>query len=211
MNRFLALFLILSLFTTCNKNDYDPYVLVEPDTIAVSATGGEYMVNVGAALAWTMSGSVEWCIPSATSGQTGGVITLLIAPNTLSQERSVIYTFTCGDQPATLTVIQEAGNNNIVVTPAVITMPAEVDSQSVVVTSSSPWTMSGSAEWCTPSITSGQDGDAVTFEVAHNTSGQERSVIYTFICGGQSATLTVTQLGKKGGVDFGDYEEENWN
>ena len=124
MNRFLTIFLILSLFAACNSDDYDPFVRVEPNSIVVPAAGGDYRIIVGAALSWTMSGNAEWCTPSATSGQ---------------------------------------------------------------------------------------DGEAIAFEIAANTSGKERSVTYTFTCGKQTATLTVTQSGKTGSVDFGDYEEENWN
>ena len=211
MNRFLTIFLILSLFAACNSDDYDPYVWVEPNSIVVPAAGGDYRIIVGAALSWTMSGNAEWCTPSATSGPTGEEITLRIVPNTSGKERSVTYTFTCGDQPATLTVTQEAGSSTIFVAPSSIAAPAEGDSQSVTVSSSGPWTMSGNAEWCTPSATSGQDGEAIAFEIAANTSGKERSVTYTFTCGKQTATLTVTQSGKTGSVDFGDYEEENWN
>ena len=211
MSRFLTIFLILSLFAACNSDDYDPYVRVEPNSIVVPAAGGDYQITVGAALSWTMSGNAEWCTPSATSGPTGEVIMLRIAPNTSGKKRSVTYTFTCGDQPATLTVMQEAGNSTISVAPSSITALAEGDSQSVTVTSSGPWTMSGNAKWCTPSATSGPTGGTISLRIAPNTSDKERSVTYTFTCGKQTATLTVTQSGKTGSVDFGDYEEENWN
>ena len=106
----------------------------------------------------------------------------------------------------------ESDESYISVTPKSITALAGGDSQSVTVSSNGAWTLSGSAAWCRPSATSGQDGDVVTFEIDPNTSNKERPATYTFACGDKTAIVTITQEARPNDkIDFGDYEEENWN
>lgn len=83
--------------------------------------------------------------------------------------------------------------SSISVTPTSLTFLAEGDSQSVIVSSSGIWALSGAVNWCKPSISSGRNGDAVTFTTDPNISGDERNVTYTFTCGDKTTKLVVTQ------------------
>lgn len=67
----------------------------------------------------------------------------------------------------------------------------------VTVTSSGEWRLSGRKTWCTPSAVAGKSGDAVTFTVDENPSSEPRSEVFTFICGGSTARLLVTQANDK--------------
>ena len=77
-----------------------------------------------------------------------------------------------------------------------ITVPAEGDTYSAVVSSSANWTLSGGVSWCEPSKTSGSNGETVTFTVEPNTTVSERNVTYTFRCGDKTTKLTITQKQK---------------
>lgn len=73
-----------------------------------------------------------------------------------------------------------------------------VDGTNVVrVTSSGAWRLTGRKTWCTPSAVEGKSGDAVTFTADANPSSEPRSEVFTFICGGSTARLLVTQANDK--------------
>ena len=84
----------------------------------------------------------------------------------------------------------------ISINPGSITVPAEGDTYSAVVSSSANWTLSGGVSWCEPSKTSGSNGETVTFTVEPNTTVSERNVTYTFRCGDKTTKLTITQKQK---------------
>lgn len=67
----------------------------------------------------------------------------------------------------------------------------------VEVTSSGAWRLTGRKTWCTPSAVEGKSGDAVTFTADANPSSEPRSEVFTFICGGSTARLLVTQANDK--------------
>lgn len=64
---------------------------------------------------------------------------------------------------------------------------------SVTITSSGDWRLTGKKTWCEPSVISGKSGDQVTFTAETNDTGESRSIVYRFICGSKTAELLVTQ------------------
>lgn len=67
--------------------------------------------------------------------------------------------------------------------------------QTIVVTSSDDWTVAGGADWCNISSSSGSTGATITITVDANSTDEDRSAIFTFSCGKQSAKLTIIQYG----------------
>lgn len=71
---------------------------------------------------------------------------------------------------------------------------AAEDAQSIVVTASAGWSVSGSADWCTVSPAAGDEGETtVSVAVSANTTESDRSCLLTFTCGTAQATLEVVQ------------------
>ena len=68
--------------------------------------------------------------------------------------------------------------------------------QSILVTTSGAWKMSGDSDWCKPSLMAGDGSSLVFFAISPNSGYSERSTKYTFSCGSASAILTVTQKQK---------------
>lgn len=64
-------------------------------------------------------------------------------------------------------------------------MTAEV--KKIGVNSTAEWILSGHCEWCTPSLTKGNNGETIAFTVVPNETPVKRSTSYTFICGNASA------------------------
>lgn len=67
--------------------------------------------------------------------------------------------------------------------------------QTIKVTSNGEWTVSGGADWCDISPSSGKNGETVTINVDANATAADRTVTFTFKCGNQTAKLTVLQYG----------------
>lgn len=70
---------------------------------------------------------------------------------------------------------------------------------SVMVTSSSDWTLAPEEEntWAHPDMTSGADGDIVRFTVDPNTGGEDLTAVYVFEAGKATARLTIKSLAKE--------------
>lgn len=66
--------------------------------------------------------------------------------------------------------------------------------ESVIITSSDSWRLTGKKVWCKPSETEGKQGAEITFTIEPNSTSETRSEIYKFICGQEVALLEITQL-----------------
>lgn len=80
----------------------------------------------------------------------------------------------------------------IEVTPRTATFGAKGGVADVIVTANAEWTLTAdvSADWVTPSITEGADGEVVTFTVDSNTE-TDRQAVFTFKSGSAVSTFTV--------------------
>ena len=92
--------------------------------------------------------------------------------------------------------IKENGNKISVSSEALVfqnTGEAVGGNNSVKIESDGDWRLSGKKTWCRPSVTEGENGETVTFEVDPNPETDARSTIFSFICGNQVAKVVVTQ------------------
>ena len=82
--------------------------------------------------------------------------------------------------------------DKISIAPEKKTFSPQGGSQQVVVTSTGDWTLTAedAGDWISADLTSGTDGDIVTFDVKANTEKEELSAVYTFRCGEATATFT---------------------
>lgn len=64
----------------------------------------------------------------------------------------------------------------------------------VTVTSSGDWRLAGVCDWAHPSVTSGKDGDVVTFTIDPNTLDEKRTTTFKFFTGSAVAPLQVENL-----------------
>lgn len=63
----------------------------------------------------------------------------------------------------------------------------------VTITSSDDWRLTGKKGWCTPSAVAGKSGDEVTFIAEENPEHKARSVVFTLFTGNKTQEFTVTQ------------------
>lgn len=67
-------------------------------------------------------------------------------------------------------------------------------SPEIEVSSSTDWELIGDDAVFTPSAKAGKDGDKVTFTARANQKAEEYEEVFTFLCDGETATLTLRQL-----------------
>lgn len=136
--------------------------------------------------------------PSITSGGNGANVTFSVEKNMELQPRNTSFTFTLGNEKATLHVTQEAApNSNISLNPGSATVSSNSNTQSVIVTCNGTWALSGeTVSWCRPSKTTGQNNDVVTFNIDENNLSDDRNATYTFTCATESAKFVLTQKAK---------------
>lgn len=74
-------------------------------------------------------------------------------------------------------------------------LPAAGTEFTVTVRSSGEWRLAGKKEWCRPDVTEGVSEAEVRFTVDENPGYEPRSVVYTFMSGGKSCKMSVSQQG----------------
>lgn len=67
-------------------------------------------------------------------------------------------------------------------------------SPDIEVSSSADWELIGDDAVFTPSVKKGKDGDKITFEAQANRKAEAYEEVFTFLCDGETATLTLRQL-----------------
>ena len=204
MKRIIGLLFIVLSLSCCSKSETDKeeggnYVLsIAPQNLKFPANGDSQNVIVASNGQWSLSGGDSWCTPSITSGGNGANVTFSVEKNMELQPRNTSFTFTLGNEKATLHVTQEAApNSNISLNPGSATVSSNSNTQSVIVTCNGTWALSGeTVSWCRPSKTTGQNNDVVTFNIDENNLSDDRNATYTFTCATESAKFVLTQKGK---------------
>ena len=204
MKRIIGLLFIVLSLSCCSKSETDKegggnYVLsITPQNLKFPANDDSQNVIVASNGQWSLSGGDSWCTPSITSGGNGANVTFSVEKNMELQPRNTSFTFTLGNEKATLHVTQEAApNSNISLNPKSATVSSNSNTQSVIVTCNGTWALSGeTVSWCRPSKTTGQNNDVVTFNIDENNLSDDRNATYTFTCATESAKFVLTQKGK---------------
>ena len=204
MKRIIGLLFIVLSLSCCSKSETDKeeggnYVLsIAPQNLKFPANDDSQNVIVASNGQWSLSGGDSWCTPSITSGGNGANVTFSVEKNMELQPRNTSFTFTLGNEKATLHVTQEAApNSNISLNPGSATVSSNSNTQSVIVTCNGTWALSGeTVSWCRPSKTTGQNNDVVTFNIDENNLPDDRNATYTFTCATESAKFVLTQKGK---------------
>lgn len=204
MKRIIGLLFIVLSLSCCSKSETDKeeggnYILsIAPQNLKFPANDDSQNVIVASNGQWSLSGGDSWCTPSITSGGNGANVTFSVEKNMELQPRNTSFTFTLGNEKATLHVTQEAApNSNISLNPGSATVSSNSNTQSVIVTCNGTWALSGeTVSWCRPSKTTGQNNDVVTFNIDENNLSDDRNATYTFTCATESAKFVLTQKGK---------------
>ena len=177
------------LTRTVTVSQAAPNLTVTPTTNPVSPLAGSVTITLTSNVNWTVSSNAAWLTTSPTSGSNNGSITANYTANTGSARIGTL-TFSGNGINRTVTVTQAAPT--LTVSPTTAAPGAALGSLAVTVTANINWTVASNAAWLTTAVTSGTGNGTVTANFTANT-GAARIGLLTFIGGGLSRTVTVSQ------------------
>ena len=199
MKRIITLLAIATAcLTSCTEDLAKEYsISLQPTKLSFNSEGGAQYVTVESTYEWKVSGGDDWCSVSPRSGEGDAEVVFTIDPNMAEEDRSAEFVFTSGNKKTTLTVTQEKKEYSISIEPKELKFGSEGGEQEITVTSSGEWEVKGESDWCEISVTSGKNGDKVTFSAdPYENTAEKRTTIFTFYCGDKDVDLIVTQEAK---------------
>ncbi|MDE6569728.1 MAG: leucine-rich repeat protein [Alistipes sp.] len=209
----LFLFVLSTLsFYGCSSNDADDQpdpvsptppeqvseIHLSPQNLQFDETGGTKAITVSTdnrLVQWTLSGDKSWCTPSQTTGYGGDKVTFTAKANDTSEERNVIFTFTCGAVSKNLTVTQKQ-KNTLTVTSSLIEIDAAGGEAIIEVKANINYQYEIGKDcetWITFTGTRALKIDKLIFNVAKNTEKEKREGTITITSGELSETVTISQ------------------
>ena len=196
--------------TSCTEDLAKEYsISLESTRLSFDSEGGKQQVSLESTYEWEVSGGDDWCSVSPQSGEGDAEVVFTIDPNMTEDGRSAEFVFTSGNKKTTLTVTQEKKEYSISIEPKELKFGAEGGEQEITVTSSDEWEVKGESDWCEISLTSGNNGDKVTFFAdPYENTAEERTTIFTFYCGDKDVDLIVTQEAKEYSISIEPTEIE---
>ena len=168
------------------------------DGVTVSSTGATLTINVQSSNTVSATSSESWCTVSVgtmTATLKVTPVTIVVAENASTNDRSCVITFTAGSASVSITVTQTATDGLIVETTS-YTVSADGGTLTVVVTANGDYEVETGASWIT-SVTSRADmaDYEEQFTIDANPSSSERTSTITFTLNELVETVTVTQEG----------------
>ena len=214
--------LLLLLAASCSDSEKE---LEEPPVVAsitlaegtdrqplVESVGGTLSIHFKATAAWTASvgkataawtASVgnsradSWISVSPPSGEAGeGSVTVTVASNESTDERSASVFLVCGDEQETVVVTQKQ-KDALILSQQVYELPASESTIELEVQANVSYEVSVSADWIEPLTSRSLTKETLTFRVAANESEEQRSGVITLKSGGLEETVNVYQAGKE--------------
>ncbi|MEI6062550.1 MAG: BACON domain-containing carbohydrate-binding protein, partial [Bacteroidota bacterium] len=184
-----------SVVVTVTQAGTSPTLAVTPPNQNVTAPAGNTTFTVTSNSAWGATSDAAWCTVTA-SGTGNGTITATYTQNVLLTSRIANVTVTVtGLTPVVVTVTQAAGSATLAVTPANQNVSAAAGNINYTVTSTSAWTTSSNAAWCTLTPSGSGNGTLVATYTANILPTSRIANITVTVTGLTPVTVTLTQSG----------------
>ena len=207
--------LLLLLAASCSDSEKELEEPTPPEPVVASITlaegtdrqplvesvGGTLSIHFKATAAWTASvgnsRADSWISVSPPSGEAGeGSVTVTVASNESTDERSASVFLVCGDEQETVVVTQKQ-KDALILSQQVYELPASESTIELEVQANVSYEVSVSADWIEPLTSRSLTKETLTFRVAANESEEQRSGVITLKSGGLEETVNVYQAGKE--------------
>lgn len=178
----------------------DPHFLeVSPLSFHFVKDGGEKQITIGCDAEWMFDLESSWLSVSPSSGTGNATVTLVAEPNLVIEPRSMEFIIKSGSLSYTLSVTQEAGNEQVEAAFVTDTLfvTATGGLRQVELTSNASWTLEAS-DWITLVVTSGEGNASFDIIVNSNSNPEERIGFVNIIHGSLVLdALVVVQEGRQ--------------
>ena len=207
--------LLLLLAASCSDSDKELEEPTPPEPVVASITlaegtdrqplvesvGGTLSIRFTATASWTASvgnsRADSWISVSPASGEAGeGSVTVTVASNEGTDERSASVFLVCGEEQETVVVTQKQ-KDALVLSQQVYELPAEESTIELNVQSNVSYETSVSVDWIEPVGSRSLTQETLVFRVAANESEEQRSGTITLKSGELEETVHVYQAGKE--------------
>lgn len=178
---------------------------VNPGSLSFGSGAGNQNFSVSSNVNWSVSDNQGWISVSPTSGSDNGNVMVSVQANSNTSSRNGTVTISGGGLSQTVSINQDAATaNELTVSPNTVSFTAAGGSQSVSVSGNVSWSVSNNQGWISTSPNSGSNNGSVSITAVENTSTNPRSGTVTFIGGGLTRTVSVSQDAASGGGGTGD-------
>lgn len=207
--------LLLLLAASCSDSDKELEEPTPPEPVAASITladgtdkqplietvGGVFSIHFTATASWTASvgnsRADSWISVSPASGEAGeGSVTVTVASNESTDERSASVFLVCGEEQETVVVTQKQ-KDALILSQQVYELPESESTIELEVQSNVSYEISVSVDWIEPITSRSLTKETLVFRVAANESTEQRSGTITVKSGELEETVNVYQAGKK--------------
>lgn len=88
----------ISTHLSCNEDSgHNDFVNIEPQSLTFKSDGGQLTAIISSSASWKLYGDCDWCTTSSHNGENNDTILFTTIPNISTQQRSLTYTFICGN------------------------------------------------------------------------------------------------------------------
>lgn len=194
----------LVMGVACSEDDpvepkpVEDAIALNPTAATVSCKGGKVQTMVESSGKWTLEDNENaYVLPSAVQGQDGDIVEFTVQPNDREEDQVFTYTFTCGTKqtPFRITLTKKASQKEeqleLIYDEESANLPTEGGQVKVLVTSSGTWSLEGSYDFVRPSLTSGEDGAEVVFDVDANETYEDKTADYLFTMGEKKVAFSI--------------------
>lgn len=174
-------------------------------TIEFNETTNAQSIDITSNTEWTINSDESWVTFSPLQPTIGnGALTINTLQNTSIDTRTATLTITGNGLAPQLITINQAGTDTLItLTKTELLFTDATNSDTIIITSNSPWTATSSDSWLLISPLSGIGNDTIIVSVEPNTSIEGRTATITInadvnaiIKDEYFQTITVTQSGK---------------
>lgn len=183
------------VFTGCHPEQDPPVITAKSITVSADAHSDK--------LTYSIDNPIDGETIKAESNQdwihsfdysTENTINFEVDANISADPRTATLTLSYPTaQSITVNVEQMAAGESIALDPENLSFLPEGGQLSVTVNSGRSWVLTGSSDWVSPSIETGDPGAEVVFTAQANETDEPREASFEFICGTNKVTLNIQQ------------------
>lgn len=147
---------------------------------------------------WSLTGGESWCIPSKTRGGKEDQIVFEVAENNDPDERTATFTFTC-ETVSTKLVVTQKQKDALTITSSKIEIDANGELAIIEVKANIDYEYEiakDCKDWITHKETRALQTTTLAFDIAQNTSMENREGTIIISSGELSETITIIQAGE---------------